>query len=195
MRTASVNRKTRETRIRMTLNLDGTGQSGIRSEIGFLNHMLETFAKHGLFDLEAEIEGDLHVGQHHTVEDSGLVLGEVFKKALGPKRGIQRSGCSIYPMDEALATVAVDLSGRPFLKWAAKFKNKRVGDLSTELLEDFFLGFVNALGANLHVLVHHGRSDHHKIEAVFKGLAKAMKAACEIEARAKTEVPSTKGVL
>jgi imidazoleglycerol-phosphate dehydratase len=179
----------------MTLNIDGAGNSRVVSEIGFLNHILETFAKHGVFDLQAEIHGDLQVDQHHTVEDSGIVLGEAFKKALAEKRGIKRAGFFIHPMDEALVTVAVDICGRPFLKWNAKFKNKKVGDLSTELLEDFFQGFVNALGANLHILVHYGRSDHHKIEAIFKSLAKAMKTACEIEARAKTEIPSTKGVL
>lgn len=195
MRTATVERNTKETQIKITLNIDGAGKSRVVSEIGFLNHMLETFAKHGIFDLEAEIHGDLQVDQHHTVEDSGIVLGEAFKKALAEKRGIKRAGFFIYPMDEALATVAVDISGRPFLKWDTKFKNKKVGDLSTELLEDFFQGFAKALGANLHVLVHYGRSDHHKIEAIFKALAKAMKTACEVEKRLKNEIPSTKGLL
>ena len=195
MRSASISRETRETRIAMTVNLDGRGESEIVSPIGFLTHMLETFARHGIFDLQANIEGDLEVDQHHTVEDCGIVLGEVFKKALGDKRGIKRAGFFIYPMDEALATVAIDISGRSFLKLEAEFSNARVGELEIELLEDFFLGFSGALGANLHIRVHYGRSDHHKIEAVFKALAKAMKSACEIEPRIAGTIPSTKGVL
>ncbi|MCB0289246.1 MAG: imidazoleglycerol-phosphate dehydratase HisB [Calditrichaeota bacterium] len=195
MRSASISRETRETRIAMSVNLDGRGESEIVSPIGFLTHMLETFARHGIFDLQANIEGDLEVDQHHTVEDCGIVLGEVFKKALGDKRGIKRAGFFIYPMDEALATVAIDISGRSFLKLEAEFSNARVGELEIELLEDFFLGFSAALGANLHIRVHYGRSDHHKIEAVFKALAKAMKSACEIEPRIADTIPSTKGVL
>ena len=195
MRSASISRETRETRIAMSVNLDGRGESEIVSPIGFLTHMLETFARHGIFDLQADIEGDLEVDQHHTVEDCGIVLGEVFKKALGDKRGIKRAGFFIYPMDEALATVAIDISGRSFLKLEAEFSNARVGELEIELLEDFFLGFSGALGANLHIRVHYGRSDHHKIEAVFKALAKAMKSACEIEPRIAGTIPSTKGVL
>ncbi|MCB0260991.1 MAG: imidazoleglycerol-phosphate dehydratase HisB [Calditrichaeota bacterium] len=195
MRSASISRETRETRIAMSVNLDGRGESEIVSPIGFLTHMLETFARHGIFDLQANIEGDLEVDQHHTVEDCGIVLGEVFKKALGDKRGIKRAGFFIYPMDEALATVAIDISGRSFLKLEAEFSNARVGELEIELLEDFFLGFSGALGANLHIRVHYGRSDHHKIEAVFKALAKAMKSACEIEPRIAGTIPSTKGVL
>ena len=195
MRSASISRETRETRIAMSVNLDGRGESEIVSPIGFLTHMLETFARHGIFDLQANIEGDLEVDQHHTVEDCGIVLGEVFKKALGDKRGIKRAGFFIYPMDEALATVAIDISGRSFLKLEAEFSNARVGELEVELLEDFFLGFSGALGANLHIRVHYGRSDHHKIEAVFKALSKAMKSACEIEPRIADTIPSTKGVL
>lgn len=195
MRQARVERQTKETRITMKLNIDGAGESRITTEIGFLGHMLDSFAKHGIFDLEAEIQGDLHVDQHHTVEDTGIVLGEVFKKALGEKRGIKRAGFFVYPMDESLVTAAIDISGRSFLKWKAQFRSKKAGDLSTELLEDFFLAFVQALGANLHVLVHYGRSDHHKIEAIFKAFAKAMKQACEIENRLVGEIPSTKGVL
>ena len=195
MRSASISRETRETRIAMSVNLDGRGESEIVSPIGFLTHMLETFARHGIFDLQANIEGDLEVDQHHTVEDCGIVLGEVFKKALGDKRGIKRAGFFIYPMDEALATVAIDISGRSFLKLEAEFSNARVGELEVELLEDFFLGFSGALGANLHIRVHYGRSDHHKVEAVFKALSKAMKSACEIEPRIADTIPSTKGVL
>ncbi|MEE9168415.1 MAG: imidazoleglycerol-phosphate dehydratase HisB [bacterium] len=195
MRKASIKRNTRETQIKIDLNIDGSGKSSITSEIGFLNHMLETFAKHGIFDLKVEIRGDLHVDQHHTTEDTGIVLGDAFKKALGDKRGIRRAGYFIYPMDEALAMVAIDISGRSFLKWDVEFADKKVGDLDVELLEDFFLAFANALGANLHVRVEYGRSDHHKAEAIFKALAKSVKMACEIEPRLKDDVPSTKGVL
>lgn len=195
MRSASISRETRETRIAMSVNLDGRGESEIKFPIGFLTHMLETFARHGIFDLQANIDGDLQVDQHHTVEDCGIVLGEVFKKALGDKRGIKRAGFFIYPMDEALATVAIDISGRSFLKLEAEFSSAQVGELEVALLEDFFLGFCGALGANLHIRVHYGRSDHHKIEAVFKALAKAMKTACEIEPRIAGTIPSTKGVL
>ena len=195
MRKASLKRETKETQIKMSLNVDGTGKSTIKSGIGFLNHMLETFSRHGLFDLKADIKGDLHIDAHHTVEDTGIVLGEIFKKALGEKRGIRRAGFFVYPMDESLATVALDISGRPFLVWSAEFEHEKVGDLPLELLEDFFLGFVNGLGLNLHVEVHYGRSDHHKVEAVFKALAKAMKDACEIDPRQAGQIPSTKGVL
>ena len=195
MRTATVERKTKETQIKIKLNIDGSGKSRIISEIGFLNHMLETFAKHGLFDIEAKIKGDLHVDQHHTVEDTGIVLGEAFKKALGDKRGIKRAGFFIFPMDEALVMTAVDISGRPYLKMDAKFKSKKVGNLQVDLLEDFFQGFAVSLGANLHIKIYYGRSDHHKIEAMFKAFGKALKEACEIEERLKNEIPSTKGTL
>jgi len=195
MRIASIERKTRETSIKMRVNIDGSGKYNISSEIGFLNHMLETFANHALFDLEANIVGDIHVDQHHTVEDVGIALGEVIKKALGEKRGINRAGFFIYPMDESLVSVAIDISGRPFLKWDVKFRNNKVGDLSTELLENFFLGFATSLGANLHIKTHYGRSDHHKIEAIFKALAKSMKIACEWEKRLNDKIPSTKGIL
>ncbi len=195
MRIANIERKTKETFIRMTVNIDGSGKSSIISEIGFLNHMLETFAHHGIFDLEANIKGDIHVDQHHTVEDTGITLGEVIRKALGDKKGIKRAGFFTFPMDESLASVAIDISGRPFLKWDVKFQNKKVGDLSTELLEDLFSGFASSLGANLHIKIHYGRSDHHKIEAIFKALAKAMKIACEVEDRLNNKIPSTKGTL
>jgi imidazoleglycerol-phosphate dehydratase len=195
MRKATIKRNTSETQIAMTLNIDGSGKSKIDSPIGFLTHMLESFAKHAIFDLEASIRGDMHVDAHHTVEDTGIALGEALKAALGDKRGIQRAGFWMYPMDEALATVALDLSGRPFLVWDVEFVTPAIGDLPTELFEDFFLGFTNALGANLHVKVHYGRSDHHKIEAVFKALAKSLKTACTIEPRIKNDIPSTKGKL
>jgi imidazoleglycerol-phosphate dehydratase len=195
MRKAIIERNTSETQIAMALNLDGSGKSNIQSPLGFLTHMLESFTKHAVFDLEATIAGDLHVDAHHTVEDTGIVLGEVLKAALGDKRGIQRSGFWTYPMDEALASVALDLSGRPFLVWEVDFSTRAIGEFPTELFEDFFQGFTNALGANIHVKVHYGRSDHHKIEAVFKALAKSLKMACTIEPRIKNEIPSTKGKL
>jgi imidazoleglycerol-phosphate dehydratase len=188
-------RKTKETHISVQLNVDGTGKSEVHSEIGFLNHLLETFAKHGLFDISAEIKGDIKVDQHHTVEDVGIVLGNAFKEALHEKRGLKRAGFFMYPMDEALAMAAIDISGRPYLRMEATFKNKKVGDLATELLEDFFEGFAAALGATLHIRVYYGRSDHHKIEAISKAFGKALKEACELEKRLGNAVPSTKGVL
>jgi imidazoleglycerol-phosphate dehydratase len=186
-----IDRRTEETYIKIELDLDGTGQCQVSSKIGFLNHMLETLAKHGLFDLRAKIEGDLEVDQHHTVEDTGIALGQAFKEALGDKGGIKRAGFFVFPMDESLAAVAVDLSGRPFLRMDVKFRNRKVGDFNTDLLEDFFQGFVTAAGADLHIKAQ-GRSDHHKIEAIFKALARALKEACEVEGRG---IRSTKGAL
>jgi imidazoleglycerol-phosphate dehydratase len=195
MRTAKIERSTKETSIKIQLNVDGTGKSQIVSEIGFLNHMLDTFARHGLFDLKAEIKGDLHVDQHHTLEDVGIVLGEAFKKALGEKIGIKRAGFFIYPMDESLAMTSIDLSGRSYLKFDASFKSKKIGDLTTNIIEDFFQGFSSSLGATLHIKIYYGRSDHHKLEAVFKSFAKSLSMACEIDKRNKKNIPSTKGVL
>ncbi len=195
MRTAVVERNTKETQIRIELNLDGTGESTVKTPIGFLTHMLETFAKHGVFDLEMEVHGDTAVDQHHTVEDTGIVLGEAFRKALRDKRGICRTGFFVCPMDDALAMTAVDISNRTHLTMHATFENKRVGDLSTELLNDFFQGIVGSLGATLHVHVYYGRSDHHKIEAIFKAFGHSLKRACTIEKRRKNAIPSTKGIV
>jgi len=195
MRTATIERKTKETNIKIKVNIDGRGKCKIVSDIGFLNHMLETLARHGLFDVEARVTGDINVDQHHIVEDSGIALGGAFKKALGDKKGIKRISFSICPMDDALVMVAIDLSGRYYLRMETKFKGKRLGDFQTETLEDFFQGFASNLGAALHILVIYGRSDHHKIEAIFKALAKALKDACEIEKRLKGKIPSTKGIL
>ena len=195
MRTATIHRKTSETDIRIVLNVDGTGEARIDSPLGFLNHMLETFARHGHFDIEAAIRGDLHVDQHHTVEDTGIVLGVAFREALGDKKGIERAGFFLYPMDEALARAVLDLSGRPALVWDVAFTHDTVGGLALELFEDFFLGFANSLAMNLHVNVEYGRSDHHKIEAVYKAVARAMRAACSIDPRRPDAIPSTKGVL
>ena len=195
MRKSEVERKTKETEIKISLDIDGTGKSEIKTEIGFFKHMLETFSKHSLIDLNIDIVGDLHVDEHHTIEDTGITLGLALKKALGEKRGIRRSGYCIYPMDETLATTAIDLSGRPYLIFIAEFENQKLGDFPTDLTEDFFAGLTNALEANIHIKIEYGRSDHHKIEAIFKSFAKAMRSACDINERIKDEIPSTKGVL
>ena len=194
-RTAHVRRETRETQIGVDVNLDGTGEAQIDAPLGFLVHMLETLARHGLFNLNVEIAGDLHTGAHHTVEDTGIVLGQAFKEALGDKRGIHRAGHFAFPMDEALAEVALDISGRGHLVWHVAFQHDATGDVRNELWEDFFSGFAQALGLTLHVRVPYGRSDHHKIEAVFKATARALRAACSRDARNPDAVPSTKGVL
>jgi len=195
MRTATVRRDTRETRISGALKIEGRGKYEISTGIRFLDHMLELFARHGGFDLTLRADGDLDVDQHHTVEDVGIVLGQLFSKALGDRKGINRAGYFVMPMDETLAVVALDLGGRPALVYRDLVKARLVGDLQAELVEDFFAGFVNHAGANLHVRVLYGRSSHHKIEAVFKCFARAMKYACSQDARLKGQLPSTKGLL
>jgi imidazoleglycerol-phosphate dehydratase len=195
MRRAAIDRNTKETRIAGALTIEGRGRYEISTGIRFFDHMLELFAKHGVFDLNLKAEGDLDVDQHHTVEDTGIVLGQLFAQALGDRKGINRAGYFVMPMDETLAVVAVDLGGRPALVYKDRIKVVRVGDLQTELVEDFFGGFVNHAGANLHVKVLYGRSSHHKIEAIFKCFARAMKYACSKDARLKDELPSTKGLL
>lgn len=194
-RKARVERNTKETRIRADLNIDGTGQYEIQTGIRFFDHMLESFARHGGFDLTLRADGDLDVDQHHTVEDCGIVLGQAFAAALGDKTGILRSGYFLMPMDESLAAAAVDLSGRPALVYRAPARFRLVGDLQVELLHDFFDGFVSHCGANLHLRILYGRSSHHRIEALFKCWAKAMRFACSKDARLKDQLPSTKGVL
>ena len=195
MRITKISRKTKETEIEVMLNIDGKGRYQIKTPIGFFTHMLESFAKHGLFDIKLNVKGDLGVDQHHTIEDTGIVLGQAFKKALGDKKGINRAGYFIFPMDDALAIVALDISGRPYLKFDAKFKRRFCGELDTDLLEDFFYGFLIGLQANIAVKIQYGRSDHHKIEALFKAFAKSMKAACSKDKRAYNVLPSTKGLL
>lgn len=195
MRTAAIERNTKETQIRGKLKLDGRGRYDIATGVRFLDHMLELFARHGGFDLTLHAAGDLDVDQHHTVEDAGIVLGQLFSKALGDRRGINRAGYFVLPMDEALAVAAVDLGGRPYLVYKDLVKVRRVGDLEAELLEDFFRGFVSHAGANLHVKVLYGRSSHHKIEAVFKCFARAMKYACSKDRKLRGQLPSTKGLL
>ena len=195
MREASIERNTKETQISGRLCIEGEGRYEISTGIRFLDHMLELFSKHGGFDLELNARGDLDVDQHHTVEDAGIVLGELFSKALGDRRGINRAGYFVQPMDETLALAAVDLGGRPALVYDQQVTVVHVGDLQTELLEDFFSGFVNHAGANLHVKVMYGRSNHHKIEAIFKCFARAMRYACSTDERLKDQLPSTKGLL
>jgi imidazoleglycerol-phosphate dehydratase len=195
MRAASLERNTKETQITGSLGLEGSGQYQISTGIRFLDHMLELFSKHGGFDLSLKATGDLDVDQHHTVEDTGIVLGDLFSKALGDRRGINRAGYFVQPMDETLAVVAVDLGGRPALVYDQQVNVVHVGDLQTELLEDFFSGFTNHVGANLHAKVLYGRSNHHKIEAIFKCFARAMRYACSTDERLKDQLPSTKGLL
>ena len=194
-RTATVQRDTRETKISGFLAIDGQGQYQIRTGIRFLDHMLELFSKHGAFDLTLEADGDLDVDQHHTVEDTGIMLGQLFSKALGDRRGINRAGYFVLPMDETLAVVSVDLGGRPALVYKDLVEVTHVGELQVELLHDFFEGFVNHAGANLHANVMYGRSSHHKIEAVFKCFARAMRYACSTDERLRDQLPSTKGLL
>jgi imidazoleglycerol-phosphate dehydratase len=195
MREASLERNTKETQITGSLRIEGAGNYQISTGIRFLDHMLELFSKHGGFDLTIDAKGDLDVDQHHTVEDVGIVLGDLFSKALGDRRGINRAGYFATPMDETLALVAIDLGGRPALVYDQQVDVVHVGDLQTELLEDFFGGFVNHAGANLHAKIMYGRSNHHKIEAIFKCFARAMRYACSTDERLKDQLPSTKGLL
>ena len=195
MRTAQIERNTRETKTRGELCIEGTGTYEVSTGIGFFDHMLELFTKHGAFDLKLHTQGDLHVDQHHTVEDTGIVLGQLFSQALGDRRGINRSGYFVQSMDEALAVVAVDLGGRPVLVYDGQVNVSHLGEFQTELLEDFFGGFVNHAGANLHAKVLYGRSNHHKTEAIFKCFARAMRYACSTDERLKDQLPSTKGLL
>lgn len=195
MRQARLTRNTKETQITGALAIEGSGTYQISTGIRFLDHMLELFAKHGAFDLELKAQGDLDVDQHHTVEDTGIMLGDLFAEALGDRRGINRSGYFVQTMDESLAVVAVDLGGRSALVYDQQVKVAHVGDLQTELLEDFFSGFANHAGANLHAKVLYGRSSHHKIEAIFKCFARAMRYACSTDERLKDQLPSTKGLL
>ncbi len=195
MRKAKITRKTKETRILVELNVDGAGKAKVEYPIGFLAHMLELFAHHGLFDLKVKASGDLEVDQHHLVEDTGIVLGQAFSKALGNKGGIKRYGWAVVPMDEALAMAAVDISARPVAKIDYQHKRRKIGDFSASLVIDFFEAFAANLVANIHVRMLAGRSEHHKVEAIFKAFARALRQACEIEPRLKGRIPSTKGRL
>jgi imidazoleglycerol-phosphate dehydratase len=195
VRRALIDRRTKETRVRVRLGLDGRGRYDVATGIRFLDHMLELFTRHGGFDLRLDADGDLDVDQHHTVEDIGIALGEAISKALGGKRGINRAGYFVMPMDETLAVVAVDFGGRPHAAVDLGRPAARVGDLQTELVHDFFDGFAGAARANVHVKVLYGRSSHHKVEAVFKAFARALRVACSKDKRLARILPSTKGLL
>jgi imidazoleglycerol-phosphate dehydratase len=195
MRRALIDRRTTETQISLSLGLDGRGRYTVSTGIRFLDHMLELFARHGGFDLRVRATGDLDVDQHHTVEDLGIALGEAVSKALGRRRGINRAGYFVMPMDETLAVAAVDLGGRPHTVVDLKVTAARVGDLQTELVCDFFEGFAVGARANVHLKVMYGRSSHHKIEAVFKAFARALRVACARDSRLAAMLPSTKGLL
>jgi imidazoleglycerol-phosphate dehydratase len=194
-RTGTIARNTLETKISLRLNVDGTGQYTVSTGIRLFDHMLESFAKHGGFDLELQCKGDLDVDQHHTVEDVGIALGEAFEKALGDKRGILRAGYFVMTMDETLAVCAVDLSGRVACVVDDQLTTHIVGDLVTELVPDFFDGFARGAKANVHVKIMYGRNNHHKIEAIFKAFARAMRGACSRDERMRDLLPSTKGLL
>jgi imidazoleglycerol-phosphate dehydratase len=195
MRRAVINRQTNETKIALSLELDGKGRYRVGTGIRFLDHMLELFARHGGFDLQVQAKGDLDVDQHHTVEDLGIALGEAVSKALGSRRGINRAGYFVMPMDETLAVAAIDLGGRPHTVVDLKVSVRKVGDLQTELVHDFFEGFAIGARANVHLKVMYGRSSHHKIEAVFKSFARALRVACAKDTRLARLLPSTKGLL
>jgi len=194
-RTAVIHRKTAETDIRLRLVLDGRGKSSVSTGIHFLDHMLELVARHGAFDLTIDARGDLHVDQHHTVEDTGIVLGEAVQKAVGSKKGILRAGYFLMPMDETLAAAAIDLGGRPCCVVRARIRAQRVGDFTVELLEDFFQGFAQAARANVHLRCLYGRSSHHQIEALFKAFARALRFAVSRDLQLRTVLPSTKELL
>jgi imidazoleglycerol-phosphate dehydratase len=195
MRSAMINRKTNETDIKIKLLIDGKGEYKVSTGIGFFDHMLELFARHGAFDLDLSCNGDLRVDQHHTVEDVGIALGEAFDKALGNKKGILRAGYFVMPMDETLGLASIDFGGRAATVVDTKVKTRLVGDLQTELVYDFFEGFARGARANVHARVMYGRSNHHKIEALFKAFARAVRVACSKDQRLAEMLPSTKGLL
>ncbi len=195
MRQATVNRHTAETRIAVTVDLDGTGAYDIQTGVGFFDHMLEQLSRHSLIDLHIRTEGDLHIDQHHTVEDTGLAIGQAIAEALGDKRGIRRYGDALSPMDECLTRVALDISGRPWLVWRTEFSQKRLGEMDTELFGHWFHSFTQTAGITLHVETLYGTNNHHIAESAFKGLARALRQAIEIDARKADAIPSTKGVL
>ena len=194
-RTAEVTRKTAETNIRVAVNLDGTGQSKLSTGIGFLDHMIDQIARHGLIDLDIQCEGDLHIDGHHTVEDIGITLGQAFAKAVGDKKGIRRYGHAYVPLDEALSRVVVDFSGRPGLHMDVTFTSGMIGELDTQLVYEFFQGFVNHAGVTLHIDNLKGFNAHHQCETIFKAFARALRAALELDPRSAGVIPSTKGSL
>ena len=195
MRKASVERKTKETSIRVAVNLDGTGQYRVATGIGFLDHMLEQLSRHSLMDIDVEAKGDLHIDFHHTTEDVAICIGEAVAKALGERKGIVRYGSAKIPMDETLTEVAIDLSNRPYLIWKVSLSKPKLGEMDTELFKEWFQAFAQAAGATLHVWNQYGENNHHIVESCFKGLARALRQAIEIDPRKADAVPSTKGVL
>ncbi len=195
MRSATISRRTAETAIEVIVNLDGGGVYTISTGIGFLDHMIEQLSRHSLIDIDLKVDGDLHVDQHHTAEDSALALGQAIAKALGDRRGIARYGTAYSPMDETLSRVAIDISGRPFLVWKSGFTQARLGELDTELIEHWFHSFAGEAGLTLHIETLYGRNNHHICESIFKGLARALRQAVEIDARKADAIPSTKGTL
>src|ERR1700712_1616056 len=195
MRTATISRKTSETSIDVTDNLDGTGAYQVSAGIGFFDPMLEQLSRHSLIDLDVKTVGDLHIDQHHTVEDTGLAIGEAVAKALGEKRGIRRYADALSPMDETLTRVALDISGRPFLVWKTEFSQKRLGEMDTEMFEHFFHSFAQTAGITLHIETLYGANNHHIAKAAFKGLARALREAVEVDPRKAGAIPSTKGSL
>ncbi|MBY0282631.1 MAG: imidazoleglycerol-phosphate dehydratase HisB [Sphingomonas sp.] len=195
MRRATISRTTKETSIDVTVDLDGTGQYTVSTGIGFLDHMLEQLSRHSMIDVDLKAVGDLHIDQHHTTEDSALAIGEAVAKALGDKAGIRRYGDALSPMDETLTRVALDISGRPYLVWKSAFSTTRLGEMDTELFEHWFHSFAQTAGLTLHVETLYGHNNHHIIESAFKGLARALRTAVEIDPRKPGAIPSTKGVL
>ncbi|MGY2733466.1 imidazoleglycerol-phosphate dehydratase HisB [Sphingomonas sp. UYP23] len=195
MRTATISRRTSETSIDVSVNLDGTGAFQISTGIGFFDHMLEQLSRHSLIDLDVKTVGDLHIDQHHTVEDTGLAIGAAILEALGEKRGIRRYADAHSPMDETLTRVAIDISGRPYLVWKTEFSQKRLGEMDTEMFEHFFHSFAQTAGITLHIETLYGSNNHHIAEAAFKGVARALREAVELDSRKAGVIPSTKGTL
>ena len=195
MRQATVERKTRETTVEATINLDGTGSYEVSTGIGFLDHMMEQLSRHSLIDIRLQANGDLHIDHHHTNEDTALTIGEAFAQALGDRRGINRYGTAMIPMDEALTRVAVDLSNRPYLVWKVDLRQPKLGAMDSELFKEWFHAFAQAGGMTLHVENLYGVNSHHIVESCFKGLARSLRVAIELDARRAQEIPSTKGVL
>jgi imidazoleglycerol-phosphate dehydratase len=195
MRQARIERKTKETEIAVSVNLDGTGKYNVSTGIGFLDHMLEQLSRHSLMDLEVVAKGDLHIDFHHTTEDTGIAIGEAVNKALGDRKGITRFGSALVPLDEALSQVVVDCSNRPYLVWKVNFTRPKLGDMDTELFKEWFQAFAQAAGLTLHVETLYGDNNHHIVESAYKGLARAFRTAISFDERALGVVPSTKGVL
>ena len=195
MRKGSIKRETKETSIQVDVNLDGTGQADIKTGIGFLDHMMEQIAKHSLIDITLKAKGDLHIDLHHTTEDSGIAFGEALKKALGDKKGIKRYASATIPMDETLSRVSLDISNRPYLVWNVKLKVEKLGEMDTELFKEWYHAFAQSAGITLHVENIYGDNSHHIIESCYKGLARALRTAVEVDSRAENIIPSTKGTI